>query len=102
MKRGTYLAAILLVGLLSACGSAGKDFDPALAASVQNGKTSKEEIRSLFGTPFKTGIQNGKEIWIYEYNTYSALGPDTSKDFIIVFDDRGVVTSHQLMTSNPE
>ena len=100
MKRWTMFAALLLACALTACGSVGKEFDPALAESVVNGKTTKQEVRSMFGTPFKTGIQNGNEVWVYERDTYSALGKDTSKDFILVFDKEGVVTSHQFMSSD--
>lgn len=99
MKRWNRFAALLLACLLAACGTVGRDFDPALAESVQNGKTTKQDVRSMFGTPFKTGIQNGDEVWVYERNVYTAIGQDTSKDFIVVFNKQGVVTSHQFMSS---
>lgn len=67
-----------------------------------NGKTTQAGVENMLGKPFKTGIQNGDEIWIYEMNTYQAVGGNTSKDFIVVFDKQGVVKSHQSMTSQPQ
>lgn len=87
--------------LLSACATVGNDFDHALVATVKSGTTTKAEVLGLFGKPFKTGMQNGSEIWIYETNTYSVSGNDTSKNFTLVFDKSGVVQSHQMMSSAP-
>ena len=53
----------------------------------------------MFGEPFKTGIQNGQPIWIYEDHRYSAIGNDKSKDLIIIFGQDGLVKSHQFMTT---
>lgn len=95
------LAILFTCLLLSACATVGKDFDHALVATVKNGKTTKAEVLGLFGKPFKTGLQNGSEIWIYETNTYTVSGNDSSKNFTIVFDKSGVVQTHQMMSSMP-
>lgn len=86
---------VLTVFLLAACGSTGKDFDPALTANIVNGKTTKEEIRSMFGAPYKTGIQNGDPIWAYEYNEYGLSENNLSRQLIVVFGPDDVVKSHQ-------
>ncbi len=97
------LTATLFLTLvfLSACATVGKDFDESLVPSVKSGATTKAEIIGMFGKPFKTGLQNGDEIWIYEVNTYSVGGPDASKNFTIVFNESGIVKSHQMMSSTP-
>ena len=56
---------------------------------------------AMFGSPFKNGVQNGYPVWTYEYNFYNSLGSDITKDMVIVFDHRGVVKSHQMMTNQP-
>lgn len=96
-------AVILILSLcfLSACATVGKEFDESLVKTVQNGKTTKGEVLGMFGKPFKTGLQNGDEIWIYEVNTYTAGKPDASKNLTIVFSESGVVKSHQMMSSSP-
>ena len=96
-----HLTAIFLMLMLTACATVGKEFDGHLVDTVQSGKTTKQEILSMFGEPFKTGMQNGDEIWVYETNRYKVVGEDSSKNFTVVFDSRGVVRSHQMMSSDP-
>jgi len=97
------LNIILLAALLfaSGCGTAGKNFDESLYKNIVAGTTTYNEIQSMFGPPFKKGIQNGYKVWTYEYNFYNALGKNITKDIVIVFDQSGVVKSHQMMTNQP-
>lgn len=97
-----FLALLLLsFAFLSACATVGKDFDESLVSTIKNGKTTRAEILDMFGKPFKTGLQNGDPIWIYEVNTYTAGKPDASKNLTIVYNESGVVKSHQMMSSTP-
>lgn len=92
---------ILCLSWTLGCGTVGKDFDIGQAQSIENGKTTKEEIAEMFGEPFKTGIQNGYPIWIYEQNQYKAVGKDTSKSLIVEFDQSGVVRKHTITSTEP-
>ena len=96
------LAGTFLALFLSACGTVGKEFNESLYANIVKGTTTKKEIRIMFGSPFRKGIQNGDPVWTYEYNYVNAFGTDIIKDMIIVFSKNGVVKSHQLMTSSPQ
>ena len=96
------LALTFLVLFLSACGTVGKEFDESLYANIVKGTTTHKDIRTMFGPPFKTGVQNGDSVWTYEYNYVNTFGTDIIKDMIIVFSKNGVVKSHQLMTSSPK
>ncbi len=91
---------ISLMGLIG-CGTVGKDFNETQVNQIVNGQTTREDILSMFGQPFKKGIYNGRPIWVYEYNYYHSLGDDTSKDLIITFDSNDVVKTHQLMANYP-
>jgi len=87
------------------CGTSGKEFNSSLFDSIENGHTTKQEVESMLGSPFKKGFQNGNEIWIYEHNEYKAFrmfGEDTSKDMVIIFDEDKVVKTHLFMTSQPD
>ena len=87
------------------CGTSGKKFNSSLFDSIENGNTTKQEVESMLGSPFKKGFQNGNEIWIYEHNEYKAFrmfGEDTSKDMVIIFDEAKVVKTHLFMTSQPD
>ena len=97
------LKIILLSGFLLAygCGTAGKNFGESLYKNIVTGTTTQKEIHTMFGSPFKKGVQNGYPVWTYEYNFYNSLGNDITKDMVIAFDHRGVVKSHQMMTNQP-
>lgn len=103
MKTNYILNILILTALLfaSGCGTTGKDFDERLYKNIVEGTTTHKEVQSMFGPPFKKGIQNGNRVWTYEYNHYNSLGNDITKDMIIVFDKQGVVKSHQMMTNQP-
>ncbi|MDP7557443.1 MAG: outer membrane protein assembly factor BamE [Nitrospinaceae bacterium] len=93
-----FLGIILILG---GCGTAGKNFDESKISKIANGTTTRAELRKMFGEPFKTGIQNGQPVWVYEYNSYDPVNNDKSKDLIIIFGPNGVVQSHQFMSSEP-
>ena len=103
MKTLTALALniLLLASLffLYGCGTTGKNFDESLYKNIVVGTTTLKEIHSMFGAPFKQGVQNGHKTWVYEYNFYNALGTNITKDIIIVFSHNGVVKSNQMMTN---
>ena len=99
-----YIGLIILVGIIllpSGCGTAGKSFNTSKIGSIVNGTTTRSDIKKIFGEPFKTGIQNGQPIWVYEDNHYSIIGEETSKDLIIIFSPDGIVQSYQFMSSKP-
>ena len=99
-----YIGIIILVGTIllpGGCGTAGKSFNASKIGSIVNGTTTRSDIKKIFGEPFKTGIQNGQPIWVYEDHHYSIISNDSSKDLIIIFGPNGVVQSHQFMSSKP-
>ena len=92
---------IACMTVMSGCGSVGKDFDTARAQTIEKGKTTKADIKKMFGAPFKTGVQNGNPVWVYEKNVYRAVGKDSSKSLIVEFDANGIVRGHQIMVDEP-
>jgi hypothetical protein len=91
------IVAIIIVS--SGCGNVGKKFNTSKIENIINGTTTQSDIKKLLGKPFKTGIQNGYSIWIYEDHHYSIIRKDQSKDLIITFDPNGIVKSYQFMSS---
>jgi len=92
---------IIALFAINGCGSVGKPFDPVLAETIVNGKTTLTEIQKKFGEPFKKGIQNGNRVWVYEYNEYKGSSNSLSKNLTVVFDNNDVVKSHQTMSTLP-
>jgi len=106
-KKAINVIGIIFIGIFIAvfwygCGSVGKNFNETLYTKIVKGTTSQKEIEIMFGAPFKKGIQNGYPVWTYEYNYVNSFGTDIIKDMIIVFENNGVVKSHQLMTNSPQ
>ena len=89
-----FIGTILLLG---GCGTVGESFNTSNVANIANGVTTQQ----MFGEPFKTGIQNGQPVWVYEDHRYSIVSENKSKDLIITFNSDGIVQSHQFMSSMP-
>ena len=99
-----YIGIIILVGIIllpGGCGTAGKSFDTSKVESIVNGTSTRSDIKKIFGEPFKTGIQNGQSVWVYEDHHYSIIREGASKDLIIIFSPNGIVQSYQFMSSKP-
>ena len=97
--KGLVLACVTVFLFLAGCGSMGTDFDASQVQNINAGTTTKADIESMFGKPFKTGIQNGHPVWVYERSRYSAVGSDTSKSLIVEFDNNGVVQKYQVLSN---
>ena len=99
-----YIWLVIIVGIIlisNGCGTVGKSFNTSKVESIVNGVTTRSDIEKMFGKPFKTGIQNGQPIWVYEDNYYSIIREETSKDLMIIFSLDGKVQSYQFMSSKP-
>jgi hypothetical protein len=59
------------------------------------------EIHQLFGPPWRTGVEDGKQTWSYGHYRYSLLKPSETTDLVIRFDDNNVVTSYTFNATNP-
>tara|TARA_B100000686_G_C16745753_1_gene949351 strand:- start:182 stop:490 length:309 start_codon:yes stop_codon:yes gene_type:complete len=97
---GLKILFTLIISTFIACAAVGKPFNESRVSMIVVGKTLKEDVQNLFGKPFRSGIENSNEVWIYEYNAYSIFEKESLKDLIVVFDKEGRVLSHQIMSSS--
>lgn len=96
------LTGILLLATLitvSGCSNVGTNFEANLVNQIHKGKTTQSEIEHMFGQPYKTGVQNNHPAWVYEYDQYRAIGADSSKDLLVVFNDDKTVRLYQIMST---
>ncbi|MCL2345888.1 MAG: hypothetical protein FWC58_08570 [Desulfobulbus sp.] len=121
MKHG-YLLCIATI-LLGACAaSAGNmalkdETEKTVSARIVEGKTTKDEVRAMYGQPTQTSFTDGgNEIWTfrYAYATPKAVnfvpvvgifagGADVqSKELVVMFDKNNVVAKFSMRESQQE
>ena len=102
--KSTYVLQLILISTMmmfvSGCIKLGKDFPEANVSTISIGVTTKNEVRKLFGSPWLSGVQDGKPAWTYGIYDYSLFGEKKAKDMVVQFDDKGKVTSFTYSTTD--
>lgn len=93
MKLKTLIPALALLAL-TACAQVGKPFPEQNVLAIKKGVTTKEEVRRLFGEPWRTGYEDGEQTWTYGDYRYTVLGQRQNADLVVRFNDKDVVTSY--------
>ncbi|MBN9288132.1 MAG: hypothetical protein BGO43_13390 [Gammaproteobacteria bacterium 39-13] len=121
MKKKIALLSLTTL-LLTGCASTGNPSISALdsaqvATMINNGKTTKADIRAQFGDPSNVDFnQDGSEKWSYRHkksaatplsfvpiaNTFAHGSNDTTKELIVLFDENDLVKKHAFSTSMGE
>jgi outer membrane protein assembly factor BamE (lipoprotein component of BamABCDE complex) len=89
---------LISIALLAGCANAGnKAVDGLTQADVSKSlvqeKTTKNEVRNLFGSPMETTYTDGGlEIWKYEYVDASAMTAETVGSMLLTFGLAGTKT----------
>jgi outer membrane protein assembly factor BamE (lipoprotein component of BamABCDE complex) len=121
VRKIIYTAGVIMLSLLllTGCASSGnkslrKESEASVAQKIFEGKTTKDEVRSLFGSPISTTFtEGGLEIWRYQMAKISAdavnfipfvnmLGTSatgTKKELTVLFDDKGIVKRYSMSES---
>ena len=102
--KSAYVLQLILISTMimfvSGCITLGKDFPEANVSTISIGVTTKNEIRKLIGSPWLSGVQDGKPAWTYGIYDYSLFGERNAKDLVVQFDDRGKVSSFTYSTTD--
>jgi len=79
------VASIFVVGCASKGSTAIKDVDEKkVRAQIVEGKTTREEVRALFGSPLETTYTDaGLEIWKYQYDDTTGFTAETVGSVIL-------------------
>ncbi len=94
-----FIATILIMILLAGCASIGHEFPANQVSTIRIGETTQNDIYTTFGTPWRTGIENGMKTWTYGDYHYSLFSAGSTEDLVIKFDRNGVVASYVFNTS---
>ena len=98
--RGILLCAV--AALAVGCMTVGDDFAVGKVTSIEIGSTTKQDVRSMLGEPWRTGLEDGQPTWTYGYYKYNLLGASQTRDLVVRFDDKGVVRSYTFNSTYPE
>ena len=102
MKAPVLLGLSMCLGLCLACVSVGRDFPADPIAGLRVGKTSQCDVKQTFGSPWRTGFEDGQRTWTYGHYRYSLFGAAYARDLVLKFDDAGVLRSYTYASTEPD
>lgn len=98
--RSDIVALCLFSVFFCCCATVGRDFPDSKVSEIRIGVTTQEQIRAMFGPPWRVGVEDGQATWTYGKYRYRLFGEANTKDLIIRFDDRLVVASYSFNTTD--
>ncbi|WP_347988006.1 outer membrane protein assembly factor BamE [Methylomonas sp. AM2-LC] len=84
---------------LTGCFTVGQEFAASRVSEIKIGQTRKQDINDLFGTPWRTGLEDGHTTWTYGIYKYSIFGNNDTQDLLLRFDPQGLVRSYTFSTT---
>jgi hypothetical protein len=96
------LLVLALTMTITGCITLGRKFPVDGISKIQKGKTTRTEIDQLFGTPWRTGVDDGMRTWTYAHYHYSLFGEPRTRDLVVRFDNKGIVASYTFNSTYPE
>lgn len=93
-RLSSLLLPLISAGLITACASIGREFPTGQVSAISIGETQAEQIRTIFGAPWRVGIENGQRTWTYGHYQYSLFGQGSTEDLVVRFDKYGKVASY--------
>jgi outer membrane protein assembly factor BamE (lipoprotein component of BamABCDE complex) len=121
MKYKIAMLTIIATTLaISGCASVGNETlrsesESSVKAKMVEGKTTKPEVRAMFGSPMKTTFTDGGlEVWTYEFskvsadavsyipivNMFGASASGTKKELVAMFDASGILKRFAMSESD--
>lgn len=99
MRFATILAAAVV---LAGCMTMGREFRVTQVPMIELGRTTAEDLRKLFGEPYRSGMDDGDftETWIHY--KFRLFGEQQTRDLYVRYDKSGVVKSYSLNSNFPD
>jgi len=96
------LFALISINLIfsTGCATVGHDFSVDQVPKIQIGQTTKKEIRTMFGEPWRVGLEDGLETWSYGKYNYRMFQEKDAKDLVVRFNGNNIVESYTFNTTN--
>lgn len=98
------LSSLLLVSgiastQLTGCFTVGQEFAANRVPEIKVGQTTKKDIADMFGTPWRSGMEDGRPTATYGIYKYALFGATDSQDLLIRFDPQGIVRSYTFSST---
>ncbi len=98
--RTTFLClSVAMLLLSSGCATVGHEFPAGQISTIRIGETTQNDVYNTFGTPWRTGIDNGMKTWTYGNYRYSLFSDHSAEDLVIKFDKRKIVSAYVFNTT---
>lgn len=94
------VSSLLWVG--AGCLNVGESFPVDPVNKIEIGVTTRDDIRQMFGEPWRTGVDDGRRTWTYGRYHYSLFSAAATRDLVVRFDQKGVVSSYTFNSTYPE
>ncbi len=97
MKQKILLAAISLTMMgfvMGGCARVGVAFDSSSVEKIRLNETTKDDIITMLGEPWRKGLEDGYVMWTYGHYTYRLFGDSDTKDLVVKFTKEGKVKSY--------
>lgn len=93
-------SVLLFISLtVAGCASVGQDFATHKVDQINIGETTRTDIETMFGEPWRTGVEDGKRTWTYGKYRWSAFGDAETTDLVVRFNQDGTVSSYVFNTT---
>ena len=98
-KRAWLLAA---AAGLCGCVTMGRPFQVTRVPEIEMNKTTSKDLRTMFGEPYRNGIEDGlsTETWVNYH--LSLFGDQRTRDLYVKYNPDGTVKSYTLNSNFPE
>lgn len=94
-----FLVSVGVVLFVTGCANVGHEFPDQRVSELEMGETTQQEVRQMFGEPWRVGYEDGMRTWTYGKYHYTLVGSPTTKDLVIRFDRNNVVKSYTYNTT---
>lgn len=100
LQKTVLIITTILLLFSAGCATVGRDFSSDQVSRIQLHETTQGQIRSMFGSPWRIGIEDGQRTWTYGRYRYSLFQEASTKDLVIRFDQKGTVASYTFNTTD--
>ncbi|MBA4377888.1 MAG: hypothetical protein C0395_04435 [Gemmatimonas sp.] len=104
-RSAVALAAVAFVAVAAfagGCATVGHEFPSSGVTQIRMGQTTQQQVKELFGEPWRTGVEDGRPTWTYGRYRYRLFGETQTKDLIVRFDEQNRVHSYTFSTTEPQ